>query len=433
MKSERIGLFIFIFILYSQCSSGQTPTFSEDIAPLIYQHCTPCHRPSGAAPFSLITYQDVSKRAKFIRRVVETRFMPPWKADSHYQSFANDRQLAEKDINLITKWVQDGMPKGNLKIVPSLPKSIKSSQLGSPDYVLSLKKPYRIKGDNKEQFVMFKIPFELDKEKNVVAIELVPGNRKVLHHVNFAVFSVDDSIDIYNGDDFIVSDQLMSNLDRYKQLSSKLLYYGGWLPGTSPQLFPEGIGFQMPKRGVILMTTHFGASSIDQTDDTKLNLFFKAGPTTRTVQAFSIGSGGLGEITPSLVLQPDEVKTFTATMPVESDLSLLYVWPHMHLLGKSLKAYAITLVGDTIPLVSIPEWDFNWQEAYKFKKMLLIPKFSTIYVEGTYDNTSANLSNPFHPPRLIDSQGLMETTNEMLNLIIVFLPYKPKDEHIPLE
>jgi hypothetical protein len=136
-----------------------------------------------------------------------------------------------------------------------------------------------------------------------------------------------------------------------------------------------------------------------------------------------------------LLLRPQTVSTFTATILTKNDQSLLYVWPHMHLLGKSYRAYAVTPSGDTLPLIKIPAWDFNWQELYRFRKPLHIPGGSTIFVEGTYDNTDANPRNPNSPPRLVfsDKDGLMKTADEMLNLLLIYVPYQKGDEDIDLQ
>jgi hypothetical protein len=115
------------------------------------------------------------------------------------------------------------------------------------------------------------------------------------------------------------------------------------------------------------------------------------------------------------------------------DFSVMYVWPHMHLLGKTFKAFAVKPTGDTVKLSHIPDWDFRWQEIYRFKKLVPIPQGSRLFVQGTYDNTSNNPFNPNNPPRLVMSSGNMETTNEMLTMIMVFLPYRKGDENLVID
>ncbi|MBC6606596.1 cytochrome c [Hymenobacter sp. BT188] len=403
-------------------------TYNEHIAPIIQSNCTSCHKPGGAAPFSLLTFQDVARRARTIQSVTQSRYMPPWKADPHYVSFANERRLTDQQIALIRRWTESGAKRGpEVARTASVPTAEKAPQR-KPDLILRPKKAFAIRGNGTENFVMFKIPFEIPANQNVQAVEFVPGNRALLHHANYAVQSVGPEIDINAGQDYVLSDQFLTNLQEFQPLMQHVAYYGGWIPGASKQEFPTGIGFTMPKRGVILLTAHYGPSGVDTTDWSQIKLYFTKTPITREIQATSIGSGGLGTIEPPLVIPADSVKKFRVELKTSTDLSLLYVWPHMHLIGKKFKAWATTPGGKQIPLVSIPEWDFRWQESYQFRHLTLIPKGSVIQVEGTYDNTANNPNNPFSPPQTIISQDLMESRSEMLNLIMLFLPYEKGDQ-----
>ncbi|GAB2454388.1 hypothetical protein GCM10011375_01810 [Hymenobacter qilianensis] len=354
--------------------------------------------------------------------------MPPWKADPHYVSFANERRLTDQQIALIRRWTESGAKRGpEVARTASVPTPEKAPQR-KPDLILRPKKAFTIRGNGAENFVMFKIPFEIPANQNVQAVEFVPGNRSLMHHANYAVQSVGPEIDINTGQDYVLSDQFLTNLQEFQPLMQHVAYYGGWIPGASKQEFPAGIGFTMPKRGVILLTAHYGPSGVDTTDWSQIKLYFTKTPITREIQATSIGSGGLGTIDPPLVIPADSVKKFQVQLKTSTDLSLLYVWPHMHLIGKRFKAWATTPEGKQIPLVSIPEWDFRWQESYQFRHLTLIPKGSVIQVEGTYDNTANNPNNPFSPPKTIISQDLMESRSEMLNLIMLFLPYEKGDQ-----
>ncbi|MET4106517.1 cytochrome c [Hymenobacter sp. UYP22] len=361
--------------------------------------------------------------------MTKNRYMPPWKADPHYVAFANERRLTDSEIQLISRWVEKGGPQGS-GASSVAPVQAATDLPNKPDMVLQPKQALEIKGDGNETFVIFKIPFELPQGKAVRALEFIPGNRKLVHHANFAVQAVGKEVDIYRGSEVALSDQFQTNLGEFQPFMQDVVYYGGWIPGASPQSFPAGMGFTMPTRGVILLTMHYGPSGVPAQDLSKLNIYFSSTPITRVIQATSIGSGGIGEIEPPLIIPADSVKTFRVDMVTSLDLSVLYVWPHMHLLGKKFEAWATTPDNQTLPMVKIPEWDFRWQESYKFKNLLHIPKGSTIHIRGTYDNTSQNPNNPFTPPQMIISQDLMESRSEMLNLIMLFLEYKPGDEQM---
>ena len=417
----RIFLLITSLIAFIPVAFSQKITFSEHIAPIIYKNCSPCHRAGESGPFPLITYQQVSKRAKFIEYVTKTRYMPPWHADRSYQSFSNEKGLSNAEISLIKTWVAQGTPKGPNKKLPPAPVFPEGSQIGQPDLTLAVQQAYAIPGDNSEQFVLFVIPFELPVAKSVAAIEFIGGNKKLLHHVNFGVYEVPASIPIEGERSPIHTDDMGQYAARFRALSENLVFYNGWIPGSSPITFPPRTGFMMPTRGVIILTTHYGPSAVAASDSSKLNIFFQEAKAVRPIRTLNIGSAGIGEIVPPLTIPAGEITQHRVQIKNKRPLSLLYVWPHMHLIGESFTAYAVAPTGDTLPLVHIPKWDFNWQEAYKFSEVPTIPAGSIITLEGTFNNTADNPANPFDPPKTIQSDGLMRTKNEMLSLILIYL------------
>lgn len=421
-------------------TKAQEITYYNTIQTIIQTKCTPCHRSGEAAPFTLTTYDDVAKRVSFIKDVVQSNYMPPWKADNKYVHFANDRSLTPKEKDLLIKWINNKAPQGT----PVVGKLVKQDTLQStlyhrtPDAIFKVSDSFLVKGDNLERFVVFKIPFELANPENVEAIEFYSNNRKLIHHVNYEVHEVADStLDIYKTSPFInLTEDDRTKYDQYKPYRKTITYYGGWIPGSSYESYPKTMGWIMPKRGVILMTVHFAPTSIDAESISGINLFYKKTPVTRPVKVISFGSGGIGEkdISPMFYIPANQTKTFRLdlTNPSE-DFSVLYVWPHMHFLGKEYTAYITKPNGDTIKLAHIPDWDFRWQEIYRFQKLIHVPKGSVIHIVGTYDNTAQNPFNPSSPPRNVFSYGDMRSTDEMLTLMMVFLPYKAGDENMVLQ
>ena len=434
-------LLIILFILTAPVViHAQEITYEKDISPIVAIKCAPCHHPGGGAPFPLLTYQDVAKRVSFIKDVVETKYMPPWRADNDYVHFANDRSLSEKEIKLIIGWINNKSPQGTaVKINQSSTPLITDTKYGrKPDLLLKMTDSFVVKGNNEEQFIIFKIPFELKETANIEAVEFYSNNKKLIHHANYAVHEVaDPSIDIYKSSPFVdLAANDKTNFNQYIPYRKSITYYGGWIPGTTYEYYPKEFGWVLPKRGVILLTVHFAPTPVDENSLSGVNLFFKKSPVTRPVKVISFGSGGIGEkdITPSFFIKPEQVKTFTLDLVNPGDdFSAMYVWPHMHYIGKEFRAYAISPEGDTIRLVHIPEWDFRWQEIYRFKKLVKIPKGSRIHIEGTYDNTSQNPANPKSPPESVWSLGTMRSTDEMMTLMMVFLPYKEGDENISIQ
>ncbi len=453
LLGKRILFFIstYFLIFIISCSNVKKPekiTFSEHIAPIIYKNCTTCHRPGEAGPFSLLNYQDVATRGKLIKFVTQSRFMPPWPADASYSHFIDEKVLSNDEITMITTWVDAGCIKGDTTKLPKLPSFPIGSQLGKPDFIIKLRDSYKIKGNGKDLFLLMRVPYEIPKDTFISAIEVVPDNRKLVHHVNAQLLSYDfdKRKDVFKGNTVIDLNDYPEKLQAYKALelpnddgvTFPLMTQSvtNYLPGVTPPIYPDGIGgFRMVRKGAIfLKDIHYGPSRVDTSDQTTFNVFYANKPSKRPTQEFQMGTFGVSPTVPALVIPPDTIMTFTSEYTIGIDISILTINPHMHWLGKSFWAYAVTLTGDTIPLIKINKWDFRWQYFYTFKKMLKIPKGSTIHSIGVYDNTRHNPNNPFSPPRLVaERDGSMRTSDEMFQFIVTYLPYQNGDENISLD
>ncbi|MCE3280222.1 MAG: hypothetical protein K0S44_2413 [Bacteroidetes bacterium] len=445
----QLSTIAMIWVVVS-CGNETTPqniTFAEHIAPIIYKNCTSCHREGEAGPFSLLSFEDVSSRSKLIKFVTETRFMPPWPADPAYTHFIDEKVLTEQEIALIGKWVDEGCNAGDMSKMPSVPSFPAGSQLGKPDLIIKFRDVFKIPGDGKDRFMLMRIPYELESDKYIKTIEVVPDNRKLLHHVNAQLLSYDPDKrkDVIKGEVAVDVKDFPTTLEAYKALDlpnddgtfpMMTQSVTNYLPGVTPPIYPNGIGgFKMAKKGAIfLKDIHYGPSRIDTSDQTSFNVFFADGAPKRPTMEFQMGTYGVSPVVPPLVIPPDTIMKFTSDYKVPFDISILTVNPHMHLLGKTFLAYATTIQGDTIPLIRINKWDFRWQYFYTYKKMLKIPAGSIIHVEAVFDNTRKNPNNPFSPPKLVEErEGSMRTSDEMLQFIITYLPYKTGDENISLE
>ncbi|XZF15333.1 monooxygenase [Chitinophagaceae bacterium MMS25-I14] len=441
-------------LLIQACNTGgsreqQVPekvTFTEHIAPLLYQNCTVCHRPGGNGHFSLVTYNDAKNNAGKIAYVTKERLMPPWPADPHYTEFIGQRVLSDYDIKLIGKWIEQGSAEGPADKLPSLPQYPAGSMIGTPDLRLPVQ-PYMLKANSSDHFLLVKVPFELPADTFASVIEFVAGPQNVVHHVNgdMVKYDFDKKKDVMAGlrtVDMVEDSTIRQAYERlglpnddgsYPVLQKSVVNY---LPGVFSLKYPAGIGgYKLPRKGAFLLNDlHYGFSKKDVTDSSYINIFFSKVPPDRPMQEFQLGTLGVSPVEPDLIIQPNTVKKVYSRYVVPQDISIVTINPHMHLLGKSFKAYALKPGGDTIRLISIPRWDFSWQYFYTFKKMVKIPAGSTIVAEGVYDNTAANPFNPFNPPQLVrDRNGSMKATDEMFQFIISYLPYKEGDENISLE
>jgi len=434
-KYTILGL---IFILKMHFSYAQKITFNNQVAPIIFKNCSSCHQDGESCLFSFMNYKEVASRAKMIKEVVNSGYMPPWKQDPEYRHFENERFLSTSEIKIINDWVDKGAIEGIEKIQYSVLKS--SANLGNPDGQIKMKVPFPIKGINTDIFAWVKMPYSFESPLDsleIEAIEFVAVNKKLMHHISYDVIGLDKE-SAFSRPYFMLENGPLGNRDPYTYLGIKdkhPAFINGWLPGMGTTIFNGEMGVKIPKTGVILLNmVHYAGTPINDMDSSYFNVYFKKQAIGRLVSYMALTSGAKNAvIEPPLIIPADSIKTYKSISVIQSDISLMYVSPHMHLLGKKYVAYVIDLTGDTIPLIRINTWDFNWQQVCKLNPMIHIKKGSQIIVEGTYDNTAQNPRNPFHPPQTIYSEKGMKTTDEMLGLGIHYVNYRKGDEKLQIK
>lgn len=419
-------------------------TFTQHIAPIIFKNCVVCHRNDGIAPFSLETYKAVWRKKKTIVNVTRRNFMPPWPADPSYSHFIDERVLTEEEKLMLKLWVDHGAKEGPQSALPDLPEFPNGSLLGKPDLTLYLDSVL-IEPHGKDMFLTIKIPYKIKSDTFVRAVEFVPGIGNNVHHLNGHLLNYDPAKkrNVFEG-------ARKANLQsvNYAQEFSKLMMLNddgsepdrihsavNYLPGVYPTIYPEGIGgFKLNKIGAFVANDiHYGPSHKTIMDKSRLNIFFAPKPPDRPTFELMLGTNGQSEIIPPLVIPPNKIITCRTKGVVPEDISVLTINPHMHLLGRSFKAFGLTPIGDTIKLIHIPRWDFRWQYFYTFKKPVKLPKGTIIIVEGVFDNTIDNPNNPNSPPKTIsDNNKSMKTSDEMFQFIITWMQYKQGDEDIEL-
>ncbi|MBK8955402.1 MAG: T9SS type A sorting domain-containing protein [Saprospiraceae bacterium] len=405
--------------VFAICSYAQT--FSEDVASIIYTHCGSCHRPGEIGPFPLTNYEEVRNRGNIIKFVVESKYMPPWKADPGYQHYQNENYLETEEIQKIVDWVDSGMPQGNPTNEPAFPNFPTGSQVGNPDLVLSFSQSYVHKGNNRDEYRYFVLPTGLSEDKELVALEMRPGNKKVVHHTLLWA----DATGLAKKEDEKSAEYGFSGGGSVGFLGEQL---PGYVPGQKPNLYPPGMSQKIPKGSDLVLQMHYAPTSLNESDSSTVNLFFAKQPSKRTV--FNKIMLPTDLINGPFIMPPETVKTFHGVYKVPVDVSVLGIWPHCHMLGKSWEVYAKLPNGDQIPLIKINDWDFNWQGSYYFKKLIVLPKGSEIHGIATYDNTSNNPVNPNLPPKTVTwGEG---TADEMYYLPISYVLYQPGDEDLIL-
>lgn len=432
-------IFVFLFLLNLPVLAQTERTYYERIQPIIAKNCVVCHQPGGIGPFSLLSYQDVAKRAQFVAKVTTTRYMPPFPADRSFQHYANERGLTEAEMEQIRQWAAEKQEKGKGwkgKVEKEKDGAVRAesekgqfsggrneekNSLVTPDLSLKMQQPFQIPNTSTEEFRYFYLPTNLQKDMFVETIEFLPGNRKVLHHSRVMVDTSGKMADI---EGIRADDETLQTFQKIP-MADQFLY--GWVPGNDQIHFPKGIAKRIPAKANLVLNLHYSPSAKPQTDQSVINFYAAKTPVEREVQSLTLYEAHISN--PPFLIKANTRPTFYINHgPIQEAISAISILPHLHWLGKSFKAFAITPDGDLVPLVKIDNWDFNWQMTYQFEKLLYVPKGSVIIAEATYDNTIENPLNPFTPPRDV-SYG-WNTTSEMMELVIYYVPYRAGDEHI---
>lgn len=410
-------------IWLASTATGQV-TYSEHIAPIIYDNCTSCHRQGEIGPFPLTNYFEALSWSNMIKYTTQIKYMPPWQPDPAYSHFVGESNLTDAEIQLIADWVDAGSPQGDPSLAPPVPSYPSGSQLGTPDLVLTMSEDYFIEGNNQDDYRVFVLPTGLTADKEIAAIEFRPGNTQAVHHALLA----------FDTQGAAAQKDSTSPGYGYESFGSFGVAtqgtFTGYTPGIQPLFFPEGIGTTLPAGADLLIQVHYAPLPNDETDRSSLNVFFKkpTDPIVREVERMRITPFDLPGGFLSFSIPADQQITFHGTKTVTEDISLISVYPHCHYLGKYWEMYAVDPNNDTINIIRINEWDFNWQGAYTLDRMKKIPENSVIHIIASYDNTANNPFNPNNPPQQVRwGEG---TADEMYLVGTTYVPYMPGDEDI---
>jgi hypothetical protein len=395
-------------------AAGDIPTFSQHVAPILFQNCVSCHRPGEAAPFSLMTYEDARKRARLMSEVTAKRFMPPWHAEAGHMAYLNPRVLSEEQIEVLQRWYNGGMPEGKREKLPKLPVFTEGWQLGKPDLVLKMEKPFKLYAEGRDIYRNFVFTLNLTEDKWVRAFEFRPGARSVVHHALFYLDSTGTARELDAADEEPGFTDKGSAGRKFKPV-------GGWALGSNVRVLPDGLAYLYPKGADLVIQTHFHPSGKEEEELSTVGLFFAEKAPTRSfvgVQlppAFGEMSGIDIPAGESNYVVKDEF-----TMPVDAEA--FAISPHAHYLAKTMTMKATLPGGKEMTLLRIPDWDFAWQEHYMFKERVRLPQGTRLETELVYDNSANNPRNPTSPP--VRVKWGLASTNEMGSVTLHLMPAK---------
>lgn len=416
-----------------------TVNFSEDISPVIYINCTVCHR-SGeiGTALPLTNYQQVFDSRFLIESAIQqiddddvlsgvsghtsrhgNPAMPPWPADRDYSTFLGERYLTDEEIEIFSRWIDDGAPQGPAELEFPILEFPEGSLIGEPDLVLSMSETYTVAANGEEDIQCFIIPTNFDEDKDVSLIEFRPGNKEIVHHA--IIVAVPDGTADHLADlnpdygynctwDFIVED-----------LSGSIASY---LPGQTPIKLKHGLGHSIPAESDLLVQIHYPEVQEDSQDSSSINIFYSDEPIERYAFFQYLGDW-------TFALPPDQITSLYTSLDVPTAKSLITINPHCHLLGKSWQVWATMPDGiGQLPLIKIDRWDFDWQNVYYPERMIHLPAGSTIHLMAEYDNTADNPNNPNDPPQWVYPG--FQTVDEMFEIDVQLVNYQEGDEDLYL-
>ena len=423
----------------------QALNFSEHIAPIVFERCASCHRPGEAAPFSLLSYEDVRKRGKLIAAVTQSRYMPPWLGESEMGSFRDDRRLSAGQIRTIQDWVNSGMTEGDPKKLPKPPEYTPGWQLGPPDLIVLMDEPFEIPADGPDVFRNFAVRLNQDQDRWVRAIEF-RSSAKASHHALFFLDQTGQAVQAdaadprpgFNGMNFLGTESEAQGAlgqraqrgqrgqrrgGRFQGAGTGL---GGWAVGGAPNGLPEGLARRLPRGSDLILQMHFHPTGKVEREQATLGIYFAKEPPRRTLTALQMPPvfGAFAGINIPAGEKRFSIKD-SFVLPI--DVEVISGGGHAHYLAKEMRMTATLPTGMKQELFGIPDWKFNWQERYYFdgKTPVRLPKGTRIDVEISYDNSSSNPNNPNNPPKRVTFGE--QSTDEMGSVTIEIVPVNQTD------
>jgi Flp pilus assembly protein TadD len=421
VRGWGFGIGVSVLVL-AGCQRTPPPTFNHDIAPILYENCATCHRPIdqasrgsdpicfGGAPFSVLEYDTVRTRGRQIVQAISSRTMPPWLPERGYGDFDHERRLRDEQIELIRQWVERGAPEGDPAARPPLPALPHGWQLGEPDLIVTAARDFTLPAAGKDVFRNFPIAVPIATTKYVRGIELRADNPRILHHASVGVDRqrVSRKFDGSDGQPGFAAmpDDAVENVY-------------GWSPGKAPYMEPADRAWTLSKGSDLVVQMHLLPTGKPEMIRPSVGLFLSDSPPAHEPLPIRLESKTI-DIPAG---QADYAIADSDVLP--ADVDAISVYPHAHYLAREMKADATLPDGSVRPLLWIKAWDFRWQDQYRYRSPLFLPKGTTLRMRFTYDNSSANARNPNRPPQRV--KWGPQSTDEMGALWLEVLPRNRED------
>jgi hypothetical protein len=402
-------------------SAYAEPTWNRDVSRIAQAKCQGCHRPNDIAPFPLMSYSDAEPRARLIKSAVGRRFMPPWKPVEGYGHFKGSYALTEEERQTILSWVDAGAPEGDAADAPEPPSERGTWQLGEPDQVVTMAEPYPVSMKRPDDYRCFVLDPRTTEDRHVSAVEVLPGNRQIVHHVILFIDGTGQADKLDAAEDgpgytCFGGPGLDVGTSVFALLADRVGGLGGWVPGMRIRPLPENVGIFVPKGARIIMQVHYHphaeADEQIEPDQTQFGIYYSKGKVEKRLRyvpvvntTFRIPAG-----------DPAHEVTAEFMIPPFFDAHAVQIVPHMHLLGREIKVEKIGLRGDKEPMVYINDWDFNWQGFYEYEEPMALKFPDRVKLTCLFDNSIDNPRNPNSPPKVV---GWGEGTEDEMCLAFI--------------
>ncbi|HXV76620.1 MAG TPA: tetratricopeptide repeat protein [Candidatus Polarisedimenticolaceae bacterium] len=384
-------------------------TFDRHVAPILFDRCAVCHRPEGAAPFALLTYDDARRRARQIVEVTASGYMPPWLPAPGRGEFVGERRLAEAERSTLRRWLEQGTPPGDAPEAVVAPRFDSGWTLGPPDLELAMTEAFTIPASGPDVYRNFVLPVPIDRTRYVRAVEFRPGSPTTVHHARVLL----DPTPVSRQRDAESPAYGFAGMDSGAAAApdGHLL---GWTPGKVPAAAPADLAWRLDPGDDLVLQLHMVPSGKPESIQASIGLYFTDRRPTRRAYALILGSREI-DIPAGAAAH---VVRDRYELPI--DVEALAVYPHAHYIAREMRVWAELPTGERRWLIHIPEWDFNWQDEYRFARGVSIPRGSALVMEFVYDNSADNVRNPSSPPRRVRYGA--NSTDEMAEVMIQVLP-----------
>ena len=370
-------------------AAGAAPTFARDIAPLLYRHCTECHRPGGEAPFALLDEAAAKKHGAMLSEVVQQGRMPPWYGGSGHGPFVNRRHVTPAERERVRAWFAAGMPSGDAAELPPPPTlPAPGWRIGEPDQVIEIKAPVRLPADGLVPYQYLVLPFRFAEDTWVEAIEIRPDNERVLHHCNLARVKIGER---FSQDGFIT----------------------GYVPGGDPMVLDAGTAVRIPAGSALALQAHYVTTGQPEQDRLRVGLRFPRVPVQKELQVAIVADFRFA-IPPGAIAHPVQ-----AQRRLRDDAVGIGMFVHMHVRGRDMTVVAEAPDGSRETLLVVPNYNFDWQQSYRWAAgERRFARGTRIQALAHYDNSRWN---PFNPDPGQTVKFGLETTDEMMYLFLFWV------------